>query len=345
MKKERPQTSAKYKTLHSLSTTRWSSRVDNCRTLSSNIVGVAKTLDTIVSDNSYDRKTAGDATALLKSMDFEFCLILAIMSDLLELTQLVSKNLQSPSLNIAAASQQVQALLTEIESQRTDEKFEELWKKAEVMAESIGVEYQEKKSRKVSRRIDEAWRSEAGLSGKYKLKVSLHIEAIDLLVSAVRKRFGETVMPLLTSTDCLLSPSVEKLPLLEVLQGFYSSDIDARSVQIEYRLLCHALSLPDAADVEKNSIHSIFMFMLHKGMMELYPNVGLLYKLILTLPVTSCSNERSFSALKFVKNCLRTQMTQTRLSDLMVLSVQAKKLDSGELHTVRDAFWKRTDRR
>ena len=26
-------------------------------------------------------------------------------------------------------------------------------------------------------------------------------------------------------------------------------------------------------------------------------------------------------------------MTQTRLSDLMVLSVQAKKLDSGELHT------------
>lgn len=44
-------------------------------------------------------------------MDFEFCLTLTILSDLLEDCHLVSKNLQNPKLNIAAAADQVSALI------------------------------------------------------------------------------------------------------------------------------------------------------------------------------------------------------------------------------------------
>ena len=52
------------------------------------------------------------------------------------------------------------------------------------------------------------------------------------------------------------------------------------------------------------------------GMLALYPNLALAYRLILTLPVSSCSCERSFSAVKFVKNSLRSTMSSDRLSDL-----------------------------
>jgi len=62
-----------------------------------NLVGVTKTLETIANDDSSDRKTAADAYCLLKAIDFEFCLTLMILSDLLNDCHLVSKNLQNPN--------------------------------------------------------------------------------------------------------------------------------------------------------------------------------------------------------------------------------------------------------
>jgi len=64
----------------------------------------------------------------------------------------------------------------------------------------------------------------------------------------------------------------------------------------------------------------------------------LLYKLILTLPVSLCSCKRSFSALKFVKNSLHSTMSSDRLSDLMMLAVQDRKLSKDEPNSIRDDF-------
>jgi hypothetical protein len=96
-------------------------------------------------------------------------------------------------------------------------------------------------------------------------------------------------------------------------------------------------SVPDS-EVDKNCIQSMHQYMVNTGMLALYPNLGLAYKLILTLPVSSCSYERSFSALKFVKNSLRSTMSQDRLSDLMILAVQDRKLDTAGLENIRDEF-------
>jgi len=99
-------------------------------------------------------------------------------------------------------------------------------------------------------------------------------------------------MPLLSATDCLFAPSKEKMLKLETLTSFYSSDIDSRSVKVEYSLFCHVLeSVPDC-EVDKSCIQSIYQYMVNTGMLALYPNLALAYKLILTLPVTSCSCER-----------------------------------------------------
>jgi hypothetical protein len=331
--------------LHSLSTTRWSSRVDNCHALTVNLVGVTKTLETIANDESYDRKTAAEASCLLKAMDFEFCLTLTILSDLLEDCHLVSKNLQNPKLNIAAAAHQVSALIKTTEQKRTEEYFDMYWKSAEEKAESIGVEYTEPRSRKVSRRIDDHWSTEASTTGQSRLRASLHFEVIDLLLSALRTRFGPEVMPLLNSTDCLVLPTTDKMSKVETLCSFYPTDIDNRSLKVEYRLFCHAMdSVPDS-EVDKNCIQSMYQYMVNTGMLALYPNLGLAYKLILTLPVSSCSCERSFSALKFVKNSLRSTMSQDRLSDLMILAVQGRKLDTAGLKNIRDEFWNRSLRK
>ena len=57
---------------------------------------------------------------------------------------------------------------------------------------------------------------------------------------------------------------------------------------------------------------------------EIFPNVCIGLRMFCTLPVTVASAERSFSKLKLVKSFLRSKMGQERLSDLAMLSIEAK---------------------
>ena len=56
----------------------------------------------------------------------------------------------------------------------------------------------------------------------------------------------------------------------------------------------------------------------------LFPNVCVCLGILLTIPATVASAERSFSKLKEVKNFLRPTMTQGRLVDLSRLSIEAE---------------------
>ena len=57
-------------------------------------------------------------------------------------------------------------------------------------------------------------------------------------------------------------------------------------------------------------------------------------RLMLTAPVTVASNERSFGQLKFVKNKLRTSMSDARLTGLMLLACERDLTDNLSLETV-----------
>jgi hypothetical protein len=52
------------------------------------------------------------------------------------------------------------------------------------------------------------------------------------------------------------------------------------------------------------------------------PNVAVALRIILTMPVSVTSGERSFSKLKIIKNYLRPSMNQERLSDLATISIE-----------------------
>jgi hypothetical protein len=57
-------------------------------------------------------------------------------------------------------------------------------------------------------------------------------------------------------------------------------------------------------------------------------------QLFTTIPVTSCSCERVFSKLNFVKSKLRASMNQERLDSLLFMSVEQEvctKIDYGEI--------------
>ena len=61
-------------------------------------------------------------------------------------------------------------------------------------------------------------------------------------------------------------------------------------------------------------------------------------QLLLVMPATNATSERSFSALRRVKTYLRTTMTQQRLNHLMVLHVHKTSTDGLDLMSVAREF-------
>ena len=53
-----------------------------------------------------------------------------------------------------------------------------------------------------------------------------------------------------------------------------------------------------------------------------FPNCEIALRLVLTVPVTVASGERSFSKLKLIKNYLRSTMSQDRLCGRALISIE-----------------------
>ena len=60
----------------------------------------------------------------------------------------------------------------------------------------------------------------------------------------------------------------------------------------------------------------------HFDFMDSYPSLAVLIQILATLPVTTATNKRSFSALKYLKTYLRNTAKEVRLNDLELLYVQ-----------------------
>ena len=59
----------------------------------------------------------------------------------------------------------------------------------------------------------------------------------------------------------------------------------------------------------------------HFDFMDSYPSLAVLIRIFATLPVTTATNKRSFSALKYLKIYLQNTMKEVRLNGLALLYV------------------------
>jgi len=65
-----------------------------------------------------------------------------------------------------------------------------------------------------------------------------------------------------------------------------------------------------------------FQYLICNELAEVFPNVLIAHRMYLSLVITNCSGERSFSKLKRLKSCTRSTMGQKRLQSLAILYVE-----------------------
>ncbi|XP_047120416.1 uncharacterized protein LOC124803277 [Schistocerca piceifrons] len=100
--------------------------------------------------------------------------------------------------------------------------------------------------------------------------------------------------------------------LAAILQDHESSDIDALELREELKVLSTLLK-PGIGP--KETLKFI-------GRHNFCPNVNIALRILLTLPVTAVSGERSFSKLKLIKTYLQSTMSQTRLNDPATILIE-----------------------
>ena len=119
---------------------------------------------------------------------------------------------------------------------------------------------------------------------------------------------------------------------------WYRDDLDLYDLKLQLLLLQNASFLdPDATLID--------LYRIIRGEGNCYSNFVILIKLALSLPVTSCSAERSFSKLKIVKSRLRTTMNQDRLNSLMIMSSESDIREKLDLNVLIEKFSSASARR
>ncbi|XP_070055245.1 uncharacterized protein [Nicotiana tomentosiformis] len=108
-----------------------------------------------------------------------------------------------------------------------------------------------------------------------------------------------------------------------------NSDIDGLDLFYELKVLREIIHVEDNTQID---------ILNHIKRLDSFPNAYIAYRIMLTIPVTVASAERSFSKLKLIKSYLRSTMSQNRLNGLAILSIEKKLLQETDYKQIINNF-------
>ena len=129
------------------------------------------------------------------------------------------------------------------------------------------------------------------------------------------------------------------------LMKIYSKDINMERLNIQLQVLPQICSKDRSSTMAevlqdiKNAINSG-----GSVVWNMLSEVITLFRLYLTVPVTTASAERTFSVLRRTKSFLRTTMSQNRLNAAMLCTVHRKRTDNISVENIEKEFCESNDR-
>ena len=303
--------------LRNLSKTRWSARAESIQAVWTSFEVILDVLHTV--SNKADIKAKTQALSLKKKMlSLDFIIALMFMKNIAYKTKSLVVQLQSVDLNILDATGLVHGTLSILQKLRDDDKMiDDQIEASVIFPRNIEIDVEtdfnrHHRTRKAPRRVDEQAETTSvfSLHDYYRNQFR---EVLDVLTSRMREHLVQCQKSLLPLLKCL-KPPIDGSEIQSAVPLFPPSQSpDPLAIQAELQVLAELLP----SDVGKDYNKVVEVSEANKLSL---PLANLMIRLMLTAPVTVASNERSFSQLKFVKNKLRTSMSDARLTGLMLLT-------------------------
>lgn len=224
-----------------------------------------------------------------------------------------SQSLQATNCDLVSAFATITRLQEYFEDVRlnAEASFNRLYKKAEQLLLEIGGPEEGIQMPRVCNR--QAYRSNiAAETAEVYYRRSVFIPFIEQVIAELKFRFSENVPHALGIQEVLKGVNADTDAIMKAAHT-YEGDLDAPAIfNAELKRWMKEVAagklptLSEAADYAKK---------------HMFQNMATLIRILLTLPVTNASAERSFSALKRLKTYLRNTMGSARLTGLALLAV------------------------
>lgn len=333
------------------SSTRWTCRYTNCEQLIKNYDAVSDALQYEI-DKCEDTNSI-EAVGILSTIQSpRFVVNLFVFHDILSLTHVLSKTLQHEECTLGGASQIIRSTLEALKEKRSDIEFSAKWKHISEFAENHDICLENIRGSKRKRQqnvllkdsmvMSKCGRSEADMeypeseSAEMYWKSHVYFRVLDVVIERLSERFSEESLALADAVDGLFNLDFKKS---EIFRETYTRVLKINSSLLEAEITiakkCVDKELLDAETPNEHistkpgkKAKVPFKFELLRKTVEkqTFPNLFKCLQVAATIPISSASCERSFSAMRRVKNWLRTSMKQERLSNLSLLYIEKKKL-------------------
>ncbi|KAM7160113.1 zinc finger MYM-type protein 1-like [Macrochelys suwanniensis] len=338
-------------TLKPLSATRWESLVEAIKPIKYQTGKIDDAIVAIMEDNAMTGtvrgRTVAEGNGITRNIhNFKFLRGLVLYHDIVFEINVVSKRLQGVDLDISGAMEQLDKAKSYLQSYRSDEGFQNVLKSTQKLAEELHTEaifppIQEYKSHRRRQHFDyEAWDNPIR-DPKQQFKVEFFNQVLDCAIQSVEECFMKlkeysTIFGMLYDIPELLTIPEEDLhqqcrALETVLTHDDMRDIDASDLGDELKALSRYIS---AGSTPKAGLK----YMCTNKMTTLFPIAFVALRILLTLPLTVASGERSFSKRKLIKTHLRSTMTQETLVSLAIISIEHELAQTVDLQEAVQIF-------
>lgn len=309
-------------TLKSLSETRWEAHFKSVNSIFLNYKEICIVLDEYANNLSESGDTRHEASALLNKLEeFEFAIMLILWNEILEPFHRSSQSLQSTTASLNNCVLIYESLNSYIIDLR--EKFDEIELEAKEMLPDVDYRAIHRRQRTRTRNLMDGDAPETVMDPRTRFRVSTFIPIIDTLTANIssRSKVYKEVMEKFQFLTEVNQSDQDLKQNLENLEQHLPQDISVSSLQ---EFLHFNAFVRTNIDENSRDFQGLYLFIIENGLQNVFPNVESILRLFLSLMITNCSGERSFSRLKFIKNVHRSTMSQHRLGDLTVLSIECQ---------------------
>ncbi|XP_065683974.1 uncharacterized protein LOC124809497 [Hydra vulgaris] len=308
--------------LHKLSVTRWSSRIESVKPLEKKPREILKSLHRL-RELDLPGESSNEVHYLIKKMNsFEFVVFTTFWFKCLMAVNKVSLLLQSTQLILDDEVKILNGLLMDLDRIRLS--WDLILMEATEVAKNLKFDkimFTVKRTRKKIIPDETAGYNHEEASKNFECNV--FNVALDNLTSQMRSRFKvieEECSKFSFLWSLQKSQTDQELGLkAENLAKLYPEDLCKNEFSDEVRHFFSVRRNILASEKPVELLNEVYA----KGLRSIFPQVCVSLRIFLTLPVSTSEGKRNFSKLAIIKDYLRSTMGQERLCYLMILSIES----------------------
>ncbi|XP_023753024.1 uncharacterized protein LOC111901409 [Lactuca sativa] len=156
----------------------------------------------------------------------------------------------------------------------------------------------------------------------------------------LNSRFNDQAVELLSLSSTLVSKEINVDQICLLVEKYYPEDFtEQERIQLRYQLEIFNIDMtknPRLSGV--STIADLCKRLVETQKRETYYLLDRVVRLILTLPVSTVTTERGFSAMKIFKNRLRNKMSDDFLANNLVIYIEREIVENIDLNSVIDEF-------